>query len=234
MEFLEKLYEIENFGIYLFVVIGILIVLFLIVLFFGKKDSEKVVEVKEESKESEGKEAFVDQQKEEKAEVVSVMEEPVIPAPVEASVTFEKPKSTMVNQVLYEEEKEKPKEEVVQEKEFDFDALAEAISKELESIDKQPVEEVPVKPVIEEKEESLFTFVPEEKVENEIPVKVEEVKREEVPVKPRAVMPEVFSSVYVHREKETPKVEETPKEVPKVESPKMDLPKKIELPKRTQ
>ena len=39
--FLESLYQIENFGIYLFVFIGILIVLFLVILFFGKKDSVK-------------------------------------------------------------------------------------------------------------------------------------------------------------------------------------------------
>ena len=31
MDFLESLYEIENFGIYLFVIIGILVVLFLVV-----------------------------------------------------------------------------------------------------------------------------------------------------------------------------------------------------------
>ena len=40
MDFLESLYEIENFGIYLFVIIGILVVLFLVVLFFGKKDKK--------------------------------------------------------------------------------------------------------------------------------------------------------------------------------------------------
>ena len=39
--FLESLYQIENFGIYLFVFIGVLIVLFLVILFFGKKDSDK-------------------------------------------------------------------------------------------------------------------------------------------------------------------------------------------------
>ena len=41
MEFLEKLYEMENFGLYLFGVIGILIVLFMIVLILGKRDQKK-------------------------------------------------------------------------------------------------------------------------------------------------------------------------------------------------
>lgn len=233
MEFLEKLYEIENFGIYLFVVIGVLIVMFLVVLFFGKKDAEKNSVEKETKENEEVKEAFTDLEKEEKVEVAPVEEVPVIPAPVEANVTMEEPKRVVMNQVLNDEEtREEPKEEVVQEKEFDFDALAEAISKELESIDNTSHEEVEVKPVIEEKEESLFTFVPEAKVEEEIPVKVEEEKREEV-VKPKVVRPEVFSSVYVRREKETPKVEEK-KEEPTPEVSQMDLPKKIELPKRAQ
>ena len=51
MDFLESLYEIENFGIYLFVVIGILVVLFLIVLFFGKRD-QKMRQKLEEQEES--------------------------------------------------------------------------------------------------------------------------------------------------------------------------------------
>ncbi|MBE6154274.1 MAG: hypothetical protein E7163_01690 [Firmicutes bacterium] len=41
MEFLDKLYESEYFGIGLFIVISFLVVTFLIVLFFGKKDEKK-------------------------------------------------------------------------------------------------------------------------------------------------------------------------------------------------
>lgn len=202
MKFLENLYEIENFGIYLFVVIGILIVMFLVVLFFGKKDAEK---------QSEAKEAFKDIEKEMPLDVSSPKEEPVIPAPVEASALKEEIPPVAVNQVLNGEEQESPKEEVVQEKEFDFDALAAAISKELDSIDTKK-EEV-VKPVIEEKEEVL------------VPLYEPEKKRETKPV-----MPEVFSSVYVNREKETP-VEEKSQSVSK---PPVDLPKKMELPKRAE
>ena len=56
-EFLESLYEIENFGIYLFVVIGVLVVLFLLVLFFGKKSADERLEEFEE-KENDNVNAF--------------------------------------------------------------------------------------------------------------------------------------------------------------------------------
>ena len=46
MEFLYKLYESEYFGIGLFIVITILTFLFLVILFFGKKD-EKVRKLEE-------------------------------------------------------------------------------------------------------------------------------------------------------------------------------------------
>ena len=61
MDFLESLYEIENFGIYLFVIIGILVVLFLVVLFFGKKDQKmrkKLEEIEEEKLETTDEFAF--------------------------------------------------------------------------------------------------------------------------------------------------------------------------------
>ena len=61
MDFLESLYEIENFGIYLFVIIGILVVLFLVVLFFGKKDQKmrkKLEEIEEEKPETTDEFAF--------------------------------------------------------------------------------------------------------------------------------------------------------------------------------
>ena len=41
MEFLDKIYGYEHFGIILFAVIAFLVVLFMIVLFFGKKDEKK-------------------------------------------------------------------------------------------------------------------------------------------------------------------------------------------------
>ncbi len=101
-------------------------------------------------------------------------------------------------------------------KEFDFDALANAISKELETM-KDKKEEV--KPVIEEKPFAFPSFesVSPDPVPSEL---VSEIKKEE-PVKvPR---PAVFSSVYVNRKDEEKIVK------PQFELPKMaDLPKKIE------
>ena len=41
MDFLNKLYESNYFGIGLFAVISFLVVTFLVVLFFGKKDEKK-------------------------------------------------------------------------------------------------------------------------------------------------------------------------------------------------
>ena len=121
MGFLESLYSIENFGIYLFVVIGILVVLFLIILFFGKKDEKKR---KEEKKEVENNSE-------------TLFKETSVPTPVEVpNVAIEnvQPVEPQITEPVKEEQT--PQEEVVPivEKEFDFDALAAAISKELESI----------------------------------------------------------------------------------------------------
>lgn len=230
MEFLEKLYEIENFGIYLFVVIGILIVLFLIILFFGKKDAKK-----EAIKEQMEKTAFEDQEEAKPLEV----EETVIPAPVEATFKVEEPVKletpvVTTNQVL-NDDFDSATEEVIQEKEFDFDALAAAISKELESIDQPKVEEEVIRPVIEEKEEIIFPTVEPiyEEPKIEVSQEVHEVKPVIEEEKTRPVMPSVFSSVYVNREKETPKQEEVKKEEVPVK-PAMELPKKMDLPKRVQ
>ena len=41
MDFLTNLYSNDNFGIILFIVISILVLAFLIVLFFGKKDQKE-------------------------------------------------------------------------------------------------------------------------------------------------------------------------------------------------
>lgn len=136
MEFLESLYSIENFGIYLFVLIGILVILFLIILFFGKKDEQK--------------------RKKEKEEVISVAvgetspvafketSEPtsvVIPPEEESSPISMEELSKEPEPISYQEEEEK---------EFDFDALAEAISKELESIEGEDAKEVSFEPEVEE------------------------------------------------------------------------------------
>ena len=282
MDFLEKLYSNENFGIYLVVVIAILVILFFIVLFLGKKDEKKVKQPKsiepkppisdepmvlnnniEQPKEvveqpvilqpviEPTNPAPVNEQNILKSEpvvfqpveppVVSPFKEITEPEPLEVNIPKEEPKvEPNRNIVLNETVEEEPIPEV-EHKEFDFDALAAAINKELESINEnktyeepkyeEPKVEEPKKPVIEEKPFSFPTF---ETVEpDKIPEPLMKEESAEVkPVieeKPRTVMPNVFSSVYVNREE--PKKEE-PKPMPKhvaFELPKMaDLPKKVE------
>lgn len=161
MEFLESLYSIPNFGIYLFVIIGFLVVLFLVILFFGKKDEQqrKQKEVQEEQS------VFHTQPTEPTA-----FKETTIPTPVEIPVSpvsvpplqnawplQNEPQEQMVTEEI---KKEEAIVENVSEKDFDFDALAEAISKELESIENKEFvpkqetfikeqEETPVTPILE-------------------------------------------------------------------------------------
>lgn len=241
--FLESLYQIENFGIYLFVFIGVLIVLFLVILFFGKKDSDK------EEKENTELPKVIEEPKKEEPLFKEVSDTIPVETPHLKNENIEVPVPT-VNNVLNEEipsfekqEKstvgEEPVETPKEEKEFDFDALAAAITKELESIEKKEnVNTEPVEPVLEEKTEEPLHFetntVKEEiKVEEpkeEIKVEEKEVKKEEP--KAKRVMPTVFSSVYVNRSVEEPKILKD--EIKKAEEPKMEetpLKAKIELPK---
>ena len=261
MQFLEKLYEMENFGLYLFGVIGILIVLFMIVLILGKKDqkkskeqiSEETTNVASEPKElpvTETKEeettnfAFQDVAKETQVQVeqATVPEEPVtLDSEIKnenlANETFFTA-NRVLNDELQKDEIEKPavipqvvesvmdiespkKEEtsvsVEPIREFDFDALANAISKELESIEKKETQKVEEPKTLDS---NFKTFEPVNITESK-----EEVKEE---VKPRPVMPTVFSSVYVNREKEVKEPERTEEPV----KPAFDLPKMMDLPKK--
>lgn len=259
MDFLESLYEIENFGIYLFVVIGILVVLFLIVLFFGKRD-QKMRQKLEEQEEStmpktETTEEYAFEPEQESTElnvpspqVAESNSSPEIPEKQEESVVEDSPMPTseihptsnvVLNSDLFSEETPIQPEETSATKEFDFDALAEAISKELESIDNTDKKPEPEKeepsiekeaPINEEKNFQVFEPIRVEKKEE--PKKVEEEKKEEA--RPRPVMPTVFSSVYVNREKEEPKKEETVSESVKPAKPTIDLPKIADLPKRAE
>ncbi len=272
MKFLENLYEMENFGLYLFAIIGILIVLFMIVLLLGKRDEKKRKE--EEKKEIENntnvtQDTNITQEtnntldtntkvEDEQNSTSFAFHDEVVPSPVEApvsapvqNVTLEEesipevkePVFTTTNSVLNDdvpsiEHEEQPKLEetpvvnVVTEettpkieapvKEFDFDALANAISRELESIEKKEI------PKVEEPKTINSNFKTYEPVDLEAKEELkEEVKNE--PVKPRPVMPTVFSSVYVNREKE---VKEPEKKEEQPVKPSFDLPKMVDLPKK--
>lgn len=266
MKFLENLYEMENFGLYLFAIIGILIVLFMIVLLLGKRDEKKR---KEEEKKEKENDTNITQETNNTLDTNTKVEDEqnnssfafhdeVVPSPVEAPVSepvqnvalekesipeVKEPVFTTTNSVLnddvpsLEQEKQPKLEEtpvvnVVTEeptpkvetpvKEFDFDALASAISKELESIEKKEV------PKVEEPKTINSNFKTYEPVDLETKDELKEDVKSE-PVKPRPVMPTVFSSVYVNREKE---VKEPEKKEEQPVKPSFDLPKMVDLPKK--
>ncbi len=280
MDFLEKLYSNENFGLYLVIAIAVLVVLFFIVLFLGKKDEKKTKEL-QVAKEKEkqlvennatgpiaikpiGEEVVSQQPKEEPIALEPITEAKVDETPLasEAIPTFkevtnevplevkEEPQITNVN--LTENINNTPEEVDDETKEFDFEALADAINKELESIKESknvevsndievPVVNMPViepvkeevkevKPVISEKPFAFPTFetVEPDKIPEQV-VNKEEIKPEIKPVieeKPK--MPNVFSSVYVNRN------EEKKEEVKPVKPAPFELPKKIDLPKKAE
>ena len=131
-------------------------------------------------------------------------------------------------------------------KEFDFDALAEAISKELESLDNEKKisldehEDVKV-PLLEKEEEKSLNYHVFEPIEQHVEIKEAEIIKPVEPVfeekKVKPSMPTVFSSVYVNREKEEPVVSEVLEKEDEVEivkpvAPKIELPKMMDLPKK--
>lgn len=242
---LEKMYEIPNFGVYLFATIGVLVILFLIVLFLGKKDEKKrkleeKIESSQEATPDVSPETVMPTAKEETVKFDEPAKEETVLTPEMPVIEEKKEESPVVFQPMPEMDEVKPvmeetpssdittpevKEDVTikdvkptdvpQDKDFDFDALADAISKELEGIDNPATDNT----------DSAFDAI-KEKEEKTEPVAVN--KPEEIKTKP--VMPTVFSSVYVDREKEEPKVQTdtsfdlpkmatTPEEEPKIETP---------------
>lgn len=256
MEFLEKLYSIDNFGIYLFVVIGILVVLFLVILFFGKKDAKKrKLETLDQTSSDSDQPLFQETSTETKVEV-PVQEPYTANSTVNMVLNDEAPVSPSIElpKELHDEpvkkEVETPSVPEKKEKDFDFDALAAAINKELESIEKTDEPELPQvkQETVSETVEPLHFHVEEQKEEEpslnveptvDAPVKEEPLKEKAVePVKPRPVMPQVFSSVYVNRDVEEPKLTESNKpsepEIVKPQVPKFELPKIMDLPKKNE
>lgn len=215
-EFLESLYEIENFGIYLFVVIGVLVVLFLLVLFFGKKSADERLEEFEE-KENDNVNAFKTIENEVALDTpkVSKTENEEIKPSFNNEEDIVSENDTPINEE--HEEHEETINNQVENKEFDFEALANEISKELESIDNDKKVVNEVKPVIEEHDELINVF----KDSNQEP------KKEESKSVPR---PTVFSSVYVNRNNDNNMSNNTTlkKEEDRVLPTGLDLPKRID------
>lgn len=183
MDFLTKLYSNDNFGIILFTSISILVLAFLIILFFGKKDQKerKLAETKilntntnEEKKEKE-EVAFAENTPRTELNVYPTSENNTIPE-VPLPFNMETPKVVPEPMNIVKGTKDPftttgpiP---LPPQNDFDFDALAESISKELESIgvsadniENQP----PVAPIIEPE----IKPVP--------PIKVEPIIKEKTP-----------------------------------------------------
>ncbi len=255
MKFLESLYNIENFGIYLFIVIGGLVIVFLVILFFGKKDEQKRKEMHEKdlpkadfvtsTDEPSFKETSIETPlemkiEEEKEEPVKELVPEEIHVPEKDSL-FEAPPASLEQKSLKEENKD-----------FDFDALAEAISKELESLDNEKNSSKPISKIENTLEEEIKTPILEKEEEKSLnyqvfePIEIKEESKEAVvkPVEPvyeekklKPSMPTVFSSVYVNREKEEP-IRQAPQEVIeepemiKPVAPKIELPKMMDLPRK--
>lgn len=237
MDFLESLYSIDNFGIYLFIIIGVLVVLFLLVLFFGKKDQKKRKDLEEKLEQTKAmsQDAFKEVTEPvavepAASETLNSEPEAVMPvAPVEPVAPLETTDNQMptTNAVLNSEiitPEAKPEVKEEPKKEFDFDALADAISKELADLEKSTPAPVKEEAVMEPKEVTPVHFEarPREMVSEPVVTKEEVVEE-----KPRVVTPQVFSSVYVNREKE-----EVKPEVEEVKKAPIDLPKMVDLPKR--
>lgn len=212
-EFLESLYEIENFEIYLFIVIGVLVVLFLLILFFGKKSADERLEEFEE-KENDNINAFKTIENEVALDTPKVSK--TVDEEIKPSFNYEEDIVSENDTPIIEEHEETINNQV-ENKEFDFEALANEISKELESIDNNKKVVNEVKPVIEEHDELINVF----KDSNQEP------KKEESKSVPR---PTVFSSVYVNRNNDNNISNNTTdkKEEDRVLPTGLDLPKRID------
>ncbi len=222
MDFLTQLYSNENFGIILFITISILVLAFLIVLFFGKKDQKerqlaetKNLEINDES----GQNAFQDELQPTMLEVpvppVSNDVEQIKPEPpihMEPQMEIPVPPVTEQPQIKANEEP------IIPQTDFDFDALAESISKELETLN-QEESKIP---------EPTIPKIKAEPTMEPSPVIPSEPKFEmpQATEKPKMPSQAPFSSVFVNRV-ETPKEEVKPLPA----KPNIELPKTIELPK---
>lgn len=224
MDFLNKLYESNYFGIGLFAVISFLVVTFLVVLFFGKKDEKKrKLEETNSLKIENNNQAFKEVSEavpvEVPAPVVPTEEiKPVAPIniePVETPVAPVNPTPVMpINPLNYENEPLKPVAPIQYEEENNFvenltveEPKAELVSPEKEvEIPTTPIEPIRIEPtryennVEPKKIEPIRFTIPEE------PVKVEPlIKEEETPIiTPVIEEPMVMDTYYKPVEKVEP------------------------------
>lgn len=224
MDFLNKLYESNYFGIGLFSVISFLVVTFLVVLFFGKKDEKKrKLEETNSLKIENNNQAFKEVSEavpvevpapvvptEEIKPVAPINIEPVVPPVVPVNPTPVMP----INPLNYENEPLKPVAPIQYEEENNFvenltveEPKVELVSPEKEvEIPTTPIEPIRIEPtryennVEPKKIEPIRFTIPEE------PVKVEPlIKEEETPIiTPVIEEPMVMDTYYKPVEKVEP------------------------------
>ena len=250
MEFLYRLYSNDYFGIGLFIAITILAFSFLVILFFGKKDEK--VRTQENEKNTNNNETNELKTTEglptESLETVSLsvettneVKEEKVEEPVEMNPFIYS--NVVLNSDLVETSENKKNQEPITEpvnETLNFsnnDIFENKITEELAELN---INEEKTEEKQEEFNIDPFNLEPPiiEPIQNNIFTEsVEKVEKKEQPIK-KVVMPTQFSSVYLTKEKEQPKVEELIKEVevekeitPIPLKPDFDLPKPLDLPK---
>ena len=251
MEFLYRLYSNDYFGIGLFIAITILAFSFLVILFFGKKDekirnqeNEKNTSNNNETNELKGTEGLPTESLEAvslSVETINEIKEEKVEQSVEMNPFIYS--NVVLNSDLVEtSESEKNQEPVIEtgNEALNFsnnDIFENKITEELSelNIKEEKIEEKQEEfnidpfnmepPIIEPVQNNIFTDFAEKEEKKEQPIK-------------KVVMPTQFSSVYLTKEKEQPKIEEPIKEVeaekeitPIPLKPDFDLPKPLDLPK---
>lgn len=242
MEFLYKLYENEYFGIGLFAIITVLLFLFLIILFFGKKD-EKVRKLEETKKlELENINAFKEVEEMKEKLDIPVIEQPIIKEEVienKVEPSFDNPFVEEPLKAELAEEFESVNEESVEDINFELPDLT--ANKVEEPVNEENIFQTPV---LEETmfEEPLKEEIVEEKPETD-EIIFEEINpfdmssiqlEEETPavVKPKVEAP--FSSVFVNEVQPVQEpIGEPIKEEIIEEHNEFELPKMVEVQKET-
>lgn len=237
-DFLNKLYNYEYFGVYLMIAIAVLVLLFIIVLFFGKKDQKKrEIEETKKLQQINNPDAF-----KEENNVASVeVPQPENPEPVMTQEKLENDTIIVpnINNLGVEENKEEnvvpepvlPKEDVVvdiptikqpdETKQPEEENPMDQVNNEVSMPEVSPIlDKVEEKPLVfneQPVEEPAFT-VPEENKPVDVPLtdvpdfNFDEIVSgvEEIKQENDSKPTEVFSSVYVpeKEEVELPKIEE--------------------------
>ncbi len=176
-EFFNNLYNIENFTLYLAIAIGVLVVVFFIILFIGKKDQklEQTKKLQKLAKEGFKEESAPVKVETKKAETVDILLQPsTIKAPEENKVV---PSSEVVPEIeVYDPTKDASLIESTKVAEPEvFEDVKPAEVKEFDLSGSIKTNEMDVKPLLDEKLDDTLIFSPSALTEE---IKLPEVKEE--------------------------------------------------------